>query len=409
MFRKAPDTGNLGGTAEAKKPLSHLEMIPVGQGLFSIRNPQVLFLKKGGNKDVKTRLWNRKKVCREVLRASSLQGTAGRQYNAYCHFAKAVAEKEEIFSAGKCGGTGAVGQIFVSGMWPCLPGHLQKRNCEGGKQRWDKDGKDGKTAACFTGDFKGLPYAGISGTAAFYRRIGGIFCILYDRLCRTCFKHKRECICGFWFDVVWQGDGLWPPETKNFCYCKCENQPVGGKLWDSRDTDRGIVPAAAAGAAGRKAARAGKHYFYLQYNRRRILQDCRKNKSLYSQRRYFSGSHFPAVWGNHEAKSVSCLSDFANHQPFSLYGLSAHRGGRTDEHVPGNPGAAEKRQAGDVSGGRFQTQRENNRGRPENGERTFAGWKGTGRTQYAGGFGQEWPGENQQIWICRGHRIYDGA
>jgi hypothetical protein len=56
MFRKAPDTGNLGGTAEAKKPLSHLEMIPVGQGLFSIRNPQVLFLKKGGNKDVKTRL-----------------------------------------------------------------------------------------------------------------------------------------------------------------------------------------------------------------------------------------------------------------------------------------------------------------------------------------------------------------
>ena len=48
--------------------------------------------------------------------ASSLQGTAGRQYNAYCHFAKAVAEKEEIFSAGKCGGTGAVGQIFVSGM-----------------------------------------------------------------------------------------------------------------------------------------------------------------------------------------------------------------------------------------------------------------------------------------------------
>ena len=56
MFRKAPDTGNLGGTAEAKKPLSHLEMIPVGQGLFLIRNPQVLFLKKGGNKDVKTRL-----------------------------------------------------------------------------------------------------------------------------------------------------------------------------------------------------------------------------------------------------------------------------------------------------------------------------------------------------------------
>ena len=81
--------------------------------------------------------------------------------------------------------------------WGRYSGHLQKRNCEGGKQRWDKDGKDGKTAACFTGDFKGLPYAGISGTAAFYRRIGGIFCILYDRLCRTCFKHKRECICGF--------------------------------------------------------------------------------------------------------------------------------------------------------------------------------------------------------------------